>query len=144
MGEKLFQRVLVPINESDLSERVIDKVELMALQGILGDIYIMTVWEVNKVDYTKLHSPDKEKLLKEQANTVIEKYFGRLKGQGILVRTILSAGEPAMAILKEIEKNDYDLVIMGSRHLNKIQEIIYFSVSDKVTRLSSIPVLVIK
>lgn len=144
MGEKLFQRVLVPINESDLSERVIDKVELMALQGILGDIYIMTVWEVNKVDYTKLHSPDKEKLLKEQANAVIEKYFGRLKGQGILVRTILSAGEPAMAILKEIEKNDYDLVIMGSRHLNKIQEIIYFSVSDKVTRLSSIPVLVIK
>lgn len=144
MGEKLFQRVLVPINESDLSERVIDKVELMALQGILGDIYIMTVWEVNKVDYTKLHSPDKEKLLKEQANAVIEKYFGRLKGQGILVRTILSAGEPALAILKEIEKNDYDLVIMGSRHLNKIQEIIYFSVSDKVTRLSSIPVLVIK
>ena len=144
MGEKLFQRVLVPINESDLSERVIDKVELMALQGILGDIYIMTVWEVNKVDYTKLHSPDKEKLLKEQANAVIEKYFGRLKGQGILVRTILSAGEQALAILKEIEKNDYDLVIMGSRHLNKIQEIIYFSVSDKVTRLSSIPVLVIK
>jgi len=144
MEEKLFKSVLVPVNESDLSERVINKVEQMALCGILGDICIMTMWDVHNVDYTKLHSPDKEKLLKEQAEQLLKKYTERLKSHGIMVRTILSGGDPADSILKEIQQSKYDLVIMGSRHLNKFQELVSFSVSDRVTRLSSIPVLVVK
>lgn len=144
MNEKLFQKVLVSVNESDLSERVINKVEQMALRGILGDIYIITILDFHNVDYTKLHAPDKEKLLKNKGLEVLDKYAARLKSQGIEVKTVLSGGDPATAILKEIQKGDYNLVIMGSRRLNKFQEIVSFSVSDRVTRLSSVPVLVVK
>jgi nucleotide-binding universal stress UspA family protein len=48
-------------------------------------------------------------------------------------------------ILDVIENSaDFDLVIMGSRRLNKFQEFTLGSVSDKVTRLSKVPVLIIK
>ncbi|MDD4171484.1 MAG: universal stress protein [Syntrophomonas sp.] len=144
MEEKLFRNVLVPVNASDLSERVINKVEQMALHGVLGDIFIMTIWDFHSVDYSKLHAPDKEKMLINQAQAVIDKYAGQLKSQGIVIKSILTGGDPATAILKEIQEGDYDLVIMGSRRLNKFQEIVSFSVSDRITRLSSIPVLVVK
>jgi nucleotide-binding universal stress UspA family protein len=144
MNEKLFQNVLVPVNISDLSDRSINKVEQMALHGILGDICIMTIWEVQKVDYTKLHAPDREKELINQAQELLEKYTARLKSKGIEARKLLMGGDPATLILREIEKEKYDLIIMGSRRLNKFQEMVSFSVSDRVTRLSSIPILVIK
>ena len=46
----------------------------------------------------------------------------------------------------DLIENDggYDLVIMGSRRLNKFQELAFGSVSDKITRLVSIPVLIVK
>ncbi|MDD4172048.1 MAG: universal stress protein, partial [Syntrophomonas sp.] len=99
MEDKLFRNVLVPVNASDLSERVINKVEQMALHGILGDIYIMTIWDFHNVDYSKLHAPNKEKMLINQAQAVIDKYAGQLKSQGIVIKSILTGGDPATAIL---------------------------------------------
>jgi nucleotide-binding universal stress UspA family protein len=56
-----------------------------------------------------------------------------------------AGGDPASLVIDLVENNkEYDLIIMGNRRINKFQELVFGSVSDKVTRLVKIPVLVIK
>jgi nucleotide-binding universal stress UspA family protein len=56
-----------------------------------------------------------------------------------------AGGDPASLVIDLVENNQYfDLIIMGSRRINKFQELVFGSVSDKVTRLSNVPVLIIK
>lgn len=144
MNHELFHRALVPINDSDLSERVISQVARCVNSGMVGEIVLLCVWEADEVDYTKLHAAEKAEILKTQARQVLARYSARLNEQGIEAKTILGAGDPSHIILEEIKKEHYDLIIMGSRKINKIQELIFGSVSDRVTRLSSLPILVVK
>ena len=53
-------------------------------------------------------------------------------------------GDPASEIIQHVKKNDYDLLIMGSRGLNLLQEFVLGSVSHKVMKYVSIPVLIVK
>jgi nucleotide-binding universal stress UspA family protein len=144
VSDILFEKVLVPVNASDLSERVVIQVARLIRSGIVGEVVLMSVWEADKIDYTKLHASDKETKLKNQAREVLQKYSTQLKEQGIEVKTNLSGGDPSELILQEVKKGKYDLIIMGSRKLNKLQELMFGSVSDRVTRLCSVPVLVVK
>jgi nucleotide-binding universal stress UspA family protein len=68
-----------------------------------------------------------------------------LKEQGIEYTLKRAGGDPASLVIDLVENNQYfDLIIMGSRRINKFQELVFGSVSDKVTRLSNVPVLIIK
>ncbi len=54
------------------------------------------------------------------------------------------AGSPAEAIVDYSENNDCDLIIMGSRGLGAIREIMVGSVSHNVIQHASIPVMIMK
>lgn len=144
MSEKLFKKALVPVNASDLSERVINQTAQCVLKGLAEEITLISVWEPGDVDYTKLHAAEKEEILKSQALKVLGRYCQQLREQGVETKTILKGGIPADVILEQVKKDNYDLIIMGSRKLNKLQELVFGSVSDRVTRLSSVPVLIVK
>ncbi|HCF70537.1 MAG TPA: hypothetical protein DER33_02930 [Syntrophomonas sp.] len=144
MSEILFNKALVPINASELSERVIIQTARCVRSGMVQEISLLCVWEADEVDYTKLHAAEKEEILKGQARKVLTQYRGQLKEQGIAAEIILDGGNPSDVILEQVKKENYDLIIMGSRKLNKLQKLIFGSVSDRVTRLSSVPVLIIK
>jgi nucleotide-binding universal stress UspA family protein len=144
MSEILFNKALVPINASELSERVIIQTARCVRSGMVQEISLLCVWEADEVDYTKLHAAEKEEILKGQARKVLTQYRGQLKEQGIAAEIILDGGNPSDVILEQVKKENYDLIIMGSRKLNKLQKLIFGSVSDRVTRLSGVPVLIIK
>lgn len=144
MSEILFNKALVPINASELSERVIIQTARCVRSGMVQEISLLCVWEADEVDYTKLHAAEKEEILKGQARKVLTQYRDQLKEQGIAAEVILDGGNPSDVILEQVKKENYDLIIMGSRKLNKLQKLIFGSVSDRVTRLSSVPVLIIK
>ena len=53
-------------------------------------------------------------------------------------------GEPGPEIVKEANANEYDLVVVGSRGLNTLQEMVLGSVSHKVAKRVNCPVLIVK
>jgi nucleotide-binding universal stress UspA family protein len=66
-----------------------------------------------------------------------------LKGLDIAKSTVVTGtGTRYKAILRYIDEEDIDLVIMGSG--SPLQKAIFGSVADKVTKLSSAPVMLIK
>ena len=70
--------------------------------------------------------------IKKQGQRILEdasKFFKDFKGE---VNTILRIGNPADVIIKEAEKDEYDLIVMGSRGLGTFTKAMLGSVSNKV------------
>lgn len=53
-------------------------------------------------------------------------------------------GEPAPAIIKYANEHDFDIVVIGSRGLNALQEMVLGSVSHKVAKHVQCPVMIVK
>lgn len=53
-------------------------------------------------------------------------------------------GEPGPEIVKYVNKHNFDIVIIGSRGLNTLQEFVLGSVSHKVAKRANCPVLIVK
>lgn len=53
-------------------------------------------------------------------------------------------GDPATEILSYMKANPTDMLVMGNRGLNAIQELVMGSVSHKVVQHSTVPVLIVK
>lgn len=65
-----------------------------------------------------------------------------LSEAGILAETMLSRGRPADVLLEAAE--DADLLIVGSRRLNRLERLVLGSVSSKVVQAATGDVLVVR
>ncbi|HOQ08904.1 MAG TPA: universal stress protein [Syntrophomonadaceae bacterium] len=140
-----FAKVLVAVDDSEQSRRAVEKAAELVLSGFLGSIDLFNVYNTGDVDITKLHNQERLDELRAESMRILKMYEELLKEKGVDCTLKRAGGDPASLILDLVENNkDYDLIIMGSRRINKFQELILGSVSDKVTRLAAIPVLIIK
>lgn len=62
----------------------------------------------------------------------------------VIDKTIVENGQPVDLIIQHAEKNDYDLVVMGSRGLGMLANAMLGSTSRRVLRRCRKPVLVIR
>ncbi|MFC4324208.1 universal stress protein [Litchfieldia salsa] len=53
-------------------------------------------------------------------------------------------GDPGIAIVEYANKHQFDVVVVGSRGLNTLQEMVLGSVSHKVAKRANCPVMIIK
>jgi len=141
----VFTKVLVAVDDSEQSRRAVEKAAELAQNGLIGSIDLFNVYNTGNVDITKLHNQDRLDELRAESLRILKIYEEMLKEKGISCTLKRAGGDPASLVLDLVENNkDYDLIIMGSRRINKFQELVFGSVSDKVSRLSPIPVLIIK
>lgn len=142
---KVFNKVLLPVDGSEQAERAVKKAAELAAAGVIENLVLFNVYGTSEVDITKLHNQDKLDMLRAESQELLKRYEAILQAAGVSCKLKRAGGDPAALILDLIESDDeYDLIIMGSRKLNKFKELVLGSVSDKVTRLVSIPVLIIK
>ncbi len=80
----------------------------------------------------------------EQAQRAVSQAHEVLETSGIQSSTAVIYGTPAEAIVKETEKHNANLVIMGSRGLSGLQGLILGSVSRNVCNNVGCPVLIVK
>ncbi|OHR63576.1 universal stress protein [Bacillus sp. HMSC76G11] len=67
-----------------------------------------------------------------------------LKEKGIEIDLQIKKGEPGPTIASYANENQFDLVIVGSRGLNRLQEMVLGSVSHKVAKRANCPVMIVK
>jgi nucleotide-binding universal stress UspA family protein len=66
------------------------------------------------------------------------------KESGVSYEIKILHGEPGPVIVDYINKNNFEIVIIGSRGLNTLQEFVLGSVSHKVAKRANCPVLIVK
>jgi nucleotide-binding universal stress UspA family protein len=66
------------------------------------------------------------------------------EASGVEVKEILLEGHPSNEIINFAEKNDIDLIVMGTLGKTGLDRFLMGSVAEKVVRNSKIPVLVVR
>lgn len=112
------------------------------MQGFPGSR--VTILEVLDIAKAKDQVLDLSEDYEERKAVRIDEVKQQLIGLLDTFEISILIGDPASEIIQHVKKNDYDLLIMGSRGLNLLQEFVMGSVSHKVMKYVSIPVLIVK
>jgi len=92
---------------------------------------------------TAIPAPDSA--IRELASEILndaEKIARSKNIQGVV--RISAMGDPALELIKQIEKSNVDLIVMGTRGLSNISGLVFGSVSHKVIHLAQCPCLTVK
>lgn len=141
----MFTKILVPVDGSDNSYKALEAA-LVLSEKLGSNISVVNVME--QVPITHIES---EKLLnelleayKKENQEILSKCSDIAHQKGITIKTVLLQGNPAPAILDYSKKENFDLVIMGSRGMGKFKELILGSVSSKIVHHSPCAIMIIR
>lgn len=141
----MFQRILVPVDGSHLSEQAIPFAARIA-RASHGTILLVYV-----VVPRGIHSPRPFSLLQESldlAHSEAKAYLTRLAASpdlsGIETQMKICYEHPANAILKTAQNEQIDLIVMCSRGQTGLTRWALGSVAQKVIHLSTVPVMVLQ
>ena len=87
---------------------------------------------------------DAHTLLEEDAKEIMKQTFKEINNAGISVDVKVAFGDPADEIVKIIEKEGADLLVIGSRGLGSITGVLIGSVSQKIVHEAPCPVMIVK
>lgn len=137
----MYKHIAVAVDGSDNSMRAVAQaVELAKLSG-LGKVDIISVIAID-VYSDMVYDPIAAH--GEAQAEIIQPAVDAFKAEGIEASLTLLHGRPGDEIIRLIDKSDVDLLVIGSRGLNALQEFAIGSVSHKVIKHVKCPVLVVK
>jgi nucleotide-binding universal stress UspA family protein len=93
---------------------------------------------------TSFDVPIYQKALEEQAKNELENMRKKEIPENIKVKTYIAHGNPGRRIIKLVEEEHVDLVVISGHGEGGIQRLIFGSVAEKVVREACCPVLSIR
>ena len=141
----MFTNVLVPVDGSNNSYRALDAALLLS-EKLSSNITVVNVMEqvpITHIESEKLLSELLEAYRKENEE-ILSKSSKIATEKGLSIKTLLLQGNPASVILDYCKKENFDLVIMGSRGMGKFKQLILGSVSSKIVHHCQCAVLLIR
>ncbi|HHV71119.1 MAG TPA: universal stress protein [Clostridia bacterium] len=118
--------------------------EVTVLSVISHAVDVSDYISLNLDEELKQFANDYRKAIEVKCNEIVDNAVKPLKEKGIKVNAKVVPGDPAATIARIAEEENYDLIIMGNRGLNKAQELFLGSVSNKVAHLAKTSVLIVK
>lgn len=139
----MYKHILLASDGSDNAERAaIEAVKIASFskEAIIDVVYVI---DIDKSKYDVLHANSKEEVDIERwkKNTSVIKY---LNVENVKYKTTILKGKPGPEIVKYANDENVDIVVIGSRGLNTLQEMVLGSVSHKVMKRVNCPALVVK
>ncbi|SDG65054.1 Nucleotide-binding universal stress protein, UspA family [Flavobacterium omnivorum] len=141
-----MKRILVPTDFSEHAEKALKAAALIA-KKTKCELFILHLLEIpNQMNeaITGGNGSLEETLFLKKANEKIQKTKEQPYLTGISVHASVQYERAFSGILAFNKKNKIDLIVMGSHGTSGIEELLLGSNTEKVVRLSEIPVLVIK
>ncbi|MEH7442235.1 universal stress protein [Bacillus sp. JJ1122] len=139
----MFHKILLAADGSDHSVRAAKKAAELA--KLSGDSEITVVYvidgQTSKEDI--LHNPDRS-VVEEKRRLRLQPVTSLFNSEDLNFKLEKLLGEPGPAIVEYANKNDFDVVVVGSRGLNGLQEMVLGSVSHKVAKRVKAPVMIVK
>ncbi|MCC4772202.1 universal stress protein [Methanosarcina sp. DH2] len=150
MGTVNFKKIMIATDGSDCSKLAVDKgIELAQLSG--GTVYVVYVVSTAYLsmdgDYFMGMNPYWESIQeawKTQGQQAVNyvKDLGEMKG--INVESVLLEGNPSDELIRYAEKNEMDIIVMGTLGKTGLDRLLLGSVAGKVVRHSKVPAMVVR
>lgn len=141
----MFDKMMVAIDQAEITNKLLDAAVEIARnkQTQVTLVHVSQEYVSNGMTYV----PENflEEILNEMEKAGLEQLQqakAKLKSAGINAETAHLKGDPAHEILNYARDTGQQLIIIGSRGLRGIKEMMLGSVSHKVSQLSNCPVLI--
>lgn len=145
------KRILVPTDGSENAERAGEyAISLADISG--ADIIVLNVIDTNYLN--AIPQPDLRKSLDKElradGKNAVEKFKKRLEEsqcsgmcKNVQFKILIKEGKPADVILKTIEEENIDQVVIGKSGKHGLERLLLGRTTDKVVRDAKVPVNVI-
>ena len=81
---------------------------------------------------------------KKDANQILVQATNLVKEKNVVVKSLLREGRVVTEILKILETEKVDLIVMGARGISGIKKLFLGSTSEEVVKKANCPVLIVK
>ena len=147
----MYQRVLVPLDGSELAECILPHVETIAKGcGVQNVIFLRVVepFYMPSGYHDAVFHEEEIKNVDSDSKLLAENYLIQLlsltKYDGVNVQSEVIMGKAAESITEYITKNSIDLIIIATHGRSGISRWVWGSVADRVLRSACIPALMVR
>lgn len=140
-GLWMYQHILLAVDGSDNAVRAAkEAVKIASNDSLIEMVYVA---DFDKAKTEMLHAGSSESLLLERKRKIapVEEV---LRAADKHFKLTILHGTPGPEIVKYANENKVDIVVIGSRGLNGLQEMVLGSVSHKVMKRVQCPALIVK
>jgi nucleotide-binding universal stress UspA family protein len=142
-----MSNILVPIDGSDPSDRALEfaiRLSRGRPDAAIHAIYVHPVIDVSgKIEiYVTLERM--REMATEQSRPILDRAAARLTEAEIRHTVEMLEGDTAELIARRAEELECDVIVMGSRGMSRIANLVIGSVATKVVHLSKLPVTLVK
>lgn len=145
----MYQKILVPLDGSELAENALTQVRNLAGGGFVGEIILLNAVEIDLMGLSATHTrsmdlPALRKAHFEKSQKYLEKIESQLSSEGIKVKTESLEGRPAQTIVDYSQKNGVDLIVIATHGYSGMKRLMFGSVALRVLHDSHAPVLLVR
>ena len=153
----VFNNILVPVDGSEHSSRAIEYAfEIASKFGsklILLHVYFFTLPMTTSTvfpdapNYGVMTQESIDVLsqkAKKDANQILVQATNLVEEKNVVVKSLLREGRVVPEIIKIMETEKVDLIVMGARGISGIKKLFLGSTSEEVVKKANCPVLIVK
>ena len=138
----MYENILIPFDDSEGAAEVLHHASEIA-HWADATIQVLYVADTTRDSVTVVDGQTVDGLV-QQGEEIIEKAAKTLDTLGVSYETDVVQGNPAPAIADYAERYEPDLVVMPTHGREGLSRYLNGSVSEKVVRLSAVPVLTVR
>lgn len=139
----MYNNILLAVDGSENSLRATEEAIKIASLSNKCVIEVVIVVDFSQSKNEVIHAHGKEELELKRRKKLLP-IDEKLKLNNISYNLKMLHGEPGPIIVDYANKENFELVIVGSRGLNSLQEMVLGSVSHKILKRVLCPVLIVK
>jgi len=138
---KKVEKILIPLDGSNCSERVLPEVEKFATESNATLALLRVAFAY---PFTGVDPIDAEVKAIREAEDYLQRIEDQLKAKGLKVESHVRYGQEADEILDHASQKDIDLIAMATQDGSWIKRFLYGNVAEKVHRNSTKPVFLVR
>jgi nucleotide-binding universal stress UspA family protein len=148
-GEKMYRKIMVPLDGSELAECVLPHVEAFMKGFNLSDVILVRVVEPEMPYHGEFRiDPEivarKEAERKSSAKDYLTKVAKRIQTEATTVRAEVLVGRVPESLTDYAEKNDIEIILIATHGRSGVTRWVRGSVADKILRSANVPVLMVR
>jgi len=147
----MIKKILVATDASAASNRAVTMAAYMAacheaellILHVIRDMQLPTL--LKKAPELEEFANKREDILRQVAETILHEAEARArKGGATRVQTAIGTGDPASSIIGFTKRRNIDIIVVGTRGLGKVKELLLGSVSRKITNKAEANCLIVR
>ncbi len=145
----MYQKILVPLDGSELAECVLPHVEVLA-RGCQAKsvVFIRVVEPFHQPTGDYVMDPDQVKKIESEHKLAAEAYLKKISAKvslaGASIKTEAPFGKATETLADYATKNQVDLIVIATHGRSGVSKWVWGSVADRTLRSACVPVLMVR